>query len=71
MTIFQCLQQHSATAMKMDTREEDVAIVTLTTTKLKTPTMDWSVKDQHKEFIVFQTLVKMWLQTKGVPDHKQ
>ena len=45
-------------------------LVTLTATELKPPTMDWSVEDILKEFTVFKTLTKMWLETKGVPDQK-
>ena len=35
------------------------------------PMMDWSIEDIHKEFPVFKTLGKVWLETKDVPDHKQ
>ena len=33
--------------------------------------MNWSVEDFYKEFTVFKMIAKIWLQTKGVPDHKQ
>ena len=33
--------------------------------------MDCSVKALHKEFMVFKTFTKMWLETKSVPDNKQ
>ena len=33
--------------------------------------MDWSVEDVHKNFTVFKNLVKMWLDTYAVTDHKQ
>ena len=33
--------------------------------------MDWSGEDMHMEFMVFKTLTEMWLETKGVLDHKQ
>ena len=32
--------------------------------------MDWSAENGHKDFIRFKSS-KMWLETKGVPDHKQ
>ena len=46
-------------------------LVNLTATELRTPTMDWSVEDVHKEFILYKLLTKMWLKTKSIPDHKQ
>ena len=54
---------------EMASAEDDVAATTLRA-RVETPTMiDWSVKDIHKEFVLFKT--KTWLETKGVPDHKQ
>ena len=33
--------------------------------------MDQSVEDVCKEFSVFRTLAKMWLETKSMPDYTQ
>ena len=55
----------------MATRKDYTATVTLTGTRVETPIMDWSVEDMHNEYVVFETLAKIWLETKGVPDHKQ
>ena len=55
----------------MATREDDTAAVTLTGTELKPPMMDWSVEYVYKVFTVLKTLTIMYLETKGVPDHKQ
>ena len=33
--------------------------------------MNWSVEDVQKEFTVLETIAKMWLETKGIPDHKK
>ena len=32
--------------------------------------MDWSVEDTHKEFTLFRSLAKVWLESKGIPDNK-
>ena len=56
--------------VEMSTREEETATVSLTGTDLKAPRMDWS-EDINKDFIVFKTFAKMWLEMKDVPDHKQ
>ena len=53
---------------EMATREDSATTVILTVTELKTPTMDWSVSDMHKEFPALKVLAKVWLETKGVPD---
>ena len=55
----------------MAVRDDDAATVTLTATELKPSTMEWSVEDIPKEFPVFKSLAKMWLEAKGVPDQKQ
>ena len=55
----------------MVTREDDTTTVSLVDTELKSPTNDWSAEDMHKEFMVFKTLAKMWLETEGVPDYIQ
>ena len=39
----------------MATEDDDAATVTLTATKLKPPTMKWSVEDVQEEFTVFKT----------------
>ena len=56
--------------MEMSTWKDNTATVTLTATELKPPTIDWSVEVVHKEFSVFKSLAKMWLETKVVTDHK-
>ena len=43
----------------MAVREDDIASVTLTTTELKIPTMEWSMEDIKKEFTVLKTLANM------------
>ena len=55
----------------MVTIEDDAESVSFTTTELRPAMMDWSAEDVHKEFTIFKTLAKMWLEHKGVPDHKQ
>ena len=41
------------------------------TTELKLQSVYWIVEDIHKEFKVFKTLAKIWLETTGAPDSKQ
>ena len=55
----------------MASRKYDAATVTLSATELKLPMMDCSVEDVYKELTVFKTPAKIWLETKGPPDHKQ
>ena len=54
----------------MAARKGEAATVTLTATK-PTSMMDWSIKDVHKDFMVFKTHVKIWLETRGVHNYKQ
>ena len=55
----------------MATRDDDGATVTFAARELKLPTMDWSVEDVHKVFILFKAFAKMWIETKGIQNHKQ
>ena len=50
---------------------DDAANVTLAVTELKSHMIDWPVEDVHNESMVFKTLATLWLETKGVPNHKQ
>ena len=50
---------------------DDAAKVAVTRTELKSSIIDGSVEDVHKEFTMFRTLPKMWLETNGISDHKQ
>ena len=55
---------------EMVTRDDGAATVITTLTELKSPTMDWSEEDVYKLLTVLETLPKLWLEIKGVPDHK-
>ena len=55
----------------MAATKDGTANVTLATTQLKPPVIDWSTEDVYMELTTFNTLAKMWLETKGFPDHKQ
>ena len=60
-----CIVKQHISKLTWLPREDGVATITITATEF----MDWPVEDMHKKLMVFKTLTKIWLETKGVPDH--
>ena len=55
----------------MTAREDKAANIACAAKELESFMVDWSVEDIHKEFMVFKTFSKMWLETKEVPCYIQ